>query len=409
MLSIISLLDDRARPKGSRDPLGMEAVWSFMGRKVVGNLTTVTSNLDNFIVALLCCRYADNQSTKIETIQENFMRAEQLAAYLKLAAKDHLKLAAFLGITRARWNFQEVELELGMSPSAQLLSDQLSYGLWGLYSSAIAGAGLITGIERRPTARGKALIDIILKELGADNWKDFQRLASQDNVTKSALTNLADRFCGMLLSPTLRKLVVSELIAKQKDCDLQGKLYEAANNYLANKERTIEAQSFCAWLLDREEASTELKTVVEKINDIETLLVLANTLISWLQGQKNVRISELQSDLEPRLKGIACKTSWQQETAIPHRAFLDALIFAINKGSAEEVISIVLKQNKNVMLHRGGAAWVEVNSQQSLMVRVPNDKASLPQDLVSYSQKWQNSYFIGSFLNIIKQGESWRR
>jgi len=110
MLSIISLFDDRARPKGSRDQLGIEAVWSFMGRRVVGNLTTVTSNLENFIVALLCCYHANSNWTKIDQVQEQFMRTEQLAAYLKLTNAGHLELTGFLAITRAGKNLQEDKL-----------------------------------------------------------------------------------------------------------------------------------------------------------------------------------------------------------------------------------------------------------------------------------------------------------
>ena len=52
-MAFLSLLDDRAKPKGSRDPLGFELVWSHFGRKVIGNLTTITSSIDNFAVALL--------------------------------------------------------------------------------------------------------------------------------------------------------------------------------------------------------------------------------------------------------------------------------------------------------------------------------------------------------------------
>lgn len=98
MLTVLSLMDDRSRPKGSRDPLGIEAIWSFMGRKVVGNLTTVTSNLDNFMVALLCCHHANASSDQPDQIQTNYLRAEQLAAYLRLAAGNE----NFLGITRPR-------------------------------------------------------------------------------------------------------------------------------------------------------------------------------------------------------------------------------------------------------------------------------------------------------------------
>ena len=145
MLTVLSLMDDRSRPKGSRDPLGIEAIWSFMGRKVVGNLTTVTSNLDNFMVALLCCHHANTSSDQLDNVQTAFLRAEQLAAYLRLSGGDE----GFLGITRAKANFKSSQLPLGQGEAAQILSNQLSYGLWGLYSTAMKVAGLIDGPDRR--------------------------------------------------------------------------------------------------------------------------------------------------------------------------------------------------------------------------------------------------------------------
>jgi len=80
MLTVLSLMDDRSRPKGCRDPLGIEAIWSYMGCEVVGNLTTVTSNLDNFLVTLLCCQHANVSADQPDQIQKNYLRAEQLAA-----------------------------------------------------------------------------------------------------------------------------------------------------------------------------------------------------------------------------------------------------------------------------------------------------------------------------------------
>ena len=58
-MAFLSLLDDRAKPKGSRDPLGFELVWTHYGRQVIGNLTTVTSSLNNFAVALLGFKWAN--------------------------------------------------------------------------------------------------------------------------------------------------------------------------------------------------------------------------------------------------------------------------------------------------------------------------------------------------------------
>lgn len=122
MLTVLSIMDDRSRPKGSRDPLGIEAIWSYMGRKVVGNLTTVTGNLDNFMVALLCCHHANVSADQPDQIQTNYLRAEQLAAYLRLAAGNE----NFLGITRAKTNFKNGVLPLGKNEAAQILSNQLS-------------------------------------------------------------------------------------------------------------------------------------------------------------------------------------------------------------------------------------------------------------------------------------------
>ncbi len=46
-------LDSRGDVKGSRDPLGLQAIWTHFGRKVVGNLTTVSSSLRGFTTTLL--------------------------------------------------------------------------------------------------------------------------------------------------------------------------------------------------------------------------------------------------------------------------------------------------------------------------------------------------------------------
>ena len=88
-MAFISLLDDRARPKGSRDPLGFELIWTYFGRKVVGNLTTITSSLENFTVALLGFHWANelveqaDTQTRQDSVQKYFLRYEQLAAYMR--------------------------------------------------------------------------------------------------------------------------------------------------------------------------------------------------------------------------------------------------------------------------------------------------------------------------------------
>jgi hypothetical protein len=93
-LAFLSVLDDRAKPKGSRDPLGFELVWTHYGRRVIGNLTTVTSSLNNFAVALvgfkwaneLCAHFPDGE--RQAKIREIFLRYEQLTGYLRFLADN---------------------------------------------------------------------------------------------------------------------------------------------------------------------------------------------------------------------------------------------------------------------------------------------------------------------------------
>jgi len=46
-------LDSRAAVKGSRDPLGIQQIWTRLGRPVVGNLTTVNNSVRDFTTMLL--------------------------------------------------------------------------------------------------------------------------------------------------------------------------------------------------------------------------------------------------------------------------------------------------------------------------------------------------------------------
>ena len=82
-MAFLSLLDDRAKPKGSRYPLGFELLWTHYGRKAIGNLTTIASSLENFAVAILGFHWTNElyarltQSEKQSRVREALLRYEQ--------------------------------------------------------------------------------------------------------------------------------------------------------------------------------------------------------------------------------------------------------------------------------------------------------------------------------------------
>lgn len=397
MLTVLSLFDERSRPKGTRDPLGAEAIWSAIGRKLVGNLTTVTSNLDNFMVALLCCHYASEHSEKPQDMQEHFLRFEQLAAYLRCqSGRDNL-----LGITRTRSNLGMSalkDLPLGRGSQSEILSNQLSYGLWGLYSSALQVAGLLEPNQRRPTAVGQGFIDSLVEGLGKIKWKALVEICQRKKVSRVEIERLAPDFAALLGQQSLRHRLVNLLLDGQLASPLQRELFLQARSYLAEVPEW-EVSGFCGWLQQRAGVSEELRRVVMAIQSIEPLLVLAATITGWLQGQQDCAGSTLVDVLTPRLANLGLRDHWMQLSTLPHRDFLQQLHQHATAGDSLQVISTLLEHNRSIMAGRKGAPWLEWEGRR-LKVRVRNDRAQLPEQLDESSLGWHNSYFIGSFLAI---------
>ena len=121
-------LDSRAAVKGSRDPLGIQPIWTRFGRHVVGNLTTVSNSVRDFTTLLLgywfAERIADEQGTGRELA--TFLKWEQLAAYARAGVNHDF---AFRGTERVRRNLSEDQrVTLSDSPTHQILSNQKIYG-----------------------------------------------------------------------------------------------------------------------------------------------------------------------------------------------------------------------------------------------------------------------------------------
>lgn len=402
MLTVLSLLDDRLRPKGSRDPLAIESIWSAVGRKLVGNLTTVTSRAEHFMVALLACRHAhEGKSRSLDEVQARYVRAEQLAAYLRLEASAE---ASLLGRQLAVANFRRDAMGLGMHKKAQILSNQLSYGLWGLYSSALQEAGLIKGSDRRLTDAGRVLTDALLEVFGKSQWQRFGELASQDAVSRQQLATLARPFSALLNDQGMRKQLVSALLRYAKACPLQLALHDAAQQWLALPgEHTVPVRAFANWAVGAGEVDAQVQQVLEQILLLQPLLVFANTVVVWLQRQGGRTRAALVEDLRSRLAEPFLQPGWDRP-GLPHASFLQCLSGAANDGDAGAVIDQLIRQNSVVMGARGRAAWLDWEGDR-LKVRVPVDRASLPAELAAHChQAWDYSFFLHAFLSIAKAG-----
>ena len=152
-------LDKRADIKGSRDPLGVQSIWTRMGRHVVGNLTTVSTSVREFTVTMLGYYFAERVAEESGSSDDLnvFLRWEQLAAYARGGRNNDW---GFRGTERTKKKWNEADrIRLGVDSGSLILSDQKTYGRWGLYSVPSRSSGLVDGSPTRLTAEGRQFVE----------------------------------------------------------------------------------------------------------------------------------------------------------------------------------------------------------------------------------------------------------
>lgn len=150
-MPFLTELDPRLAVRGSRDPLAAQAVWSTLGRRLVGNLTLASADAAGFRTLLLGYLLAEKDNRDALGSLHLFLRWEQACAYARVATRYE---DAPLGGRAARSRILAGhDVQLGHERRHQVLGDQRSGGLWTLYHRAALLSGLVTE-QRRVTPAG---------------------------------------------------------------------------------------------------------------------------------------------------------------------------------------------------------------------------------------------------------------
>jgi hypothetical protein len=172
-------LDSRAAVKGSRDPLGIQPIWTRLGRHVVGNLTTATDTVRGFTTLLLGYYLAERLADDLGSGTElsTFLKWEQLAAYARTVGNNDTR---FRGTERVQMLLIEghhARVPLSEDRLYQILGNQKIYGLWGLYTRPARTSGLIKDDPPRLTPAALEFVEkLYLPILEQAASKDVKRL-----------------------------------------------------------------------------------------------------------------------------------------------------------------------------------------------------------------------------------------
>jgi hypothetical protein len=429
-------IDSRAAIKGSRDPLGVQPIWSRFGRHVVGNLTTVTSSVRDFTVLLLGYYFIERAAEDGATDGDlaTFLKWEQLAAYARARINEE---RGFRGTDRVWARIHESDrVRLGTDSSCQILGNQKIYGLWGLYSVSAKASGLLDGDPPRLTAPAHDLIQRVYLPIFAeaglrDGRPIVELLRSQD-----ARLDLRDRSKDSAILTAVAR-VLKTVRAREREIYREHLLYggpqdanpargtrgaqrvfaDILSETLADPGWRVSPRTVAALALSargRGPVGESLAERLERIRSCELLIGPAVALFEYALGCDGQTVGEIAGGIQRHwgrtLRGTldpsATAAIEQELRAAPEDAESGArwirLAGALHSAQYEDALRIVLEQNAAVMKARSAAApWCVVRDGK-LVVRFRDEQLSALPNGDELPEHWRHAYFIESLRSVAR-------
>lgn len=427
-------LDSRAAVKGSRDPLGIQPIWTRLGRHVVGNLTTVSNSVRDFTTMLLGYHFAAVLAEDLGPGSElaTFLKWEQLAAYARAAVNKDF---AFRGMERVRRNLSEsTRITLSADRVHQILGNQKIYGLWGLYTVAGRASGLVEGDPPRLAPLARKLVDgLYLPILEAGTGKDARHIR---DALRRPESHLDAGGTGSPVLETVGRLLHPSLQAKERGFYRFHLLYGGPQDSTDGRQRqfaelldaTLGQEEF-AWspamvgqiakeALARGEEWHALAVRLARIRTSEQVLGPASALFSHLLGLDGKSVDEVAKRLEdawgenPRAETAGAETARGSGLrSVDADAFGElrgeiagddpatgerwvGIAQALGAGEYSQLLERLVEQSKAVMAARGGPPWIE-NRQGILHVLFQEQPGALPKR-EEVAALWRSPYFLDS-------------
>jgi hypothetical protein len=412
-------LDSRAAVKGSRDPLGIQQIWTRLGRHVVGNLTTVSNSARDFTTLILGYHFAAQLAEELGPGSElaTFLKWEQLAAYARgLVNKDW----QFRGTEKVRKNLSESSrITLSEERAHQILGNQKIYGLWGLYTMAARESGMVAGDPPRLTPPARDITErLYLPMLEEGAGKRAQRIIEALRPEVSVIR--ADgRDAPMVRS--IGQVLQRQIRTKEREFYRSHLLYGGPAELTEGRQRqlvtlvdkTLNRPEF-AWSTSMvanfaKEARAHGKNWhplahrLERIRASEAVLAPVSHLFTHLLGLDEKPQESITRRLRDEWSGglrtvdAGAFAELRSEIGEQDPATGDrwvGIANALSAGGYGELLTLLIEQNAAVMALRGGTPWIE-KRQGKIHVRFRDEQGALPQRS-EISSLWRFPYFLDS-------------
>jgi hypothetical protein len=416
-------LDSRAAVKGSRDPLGIQQIWTRLGRHVVGNLTTVSNSVRDFTTLLLGYYFAEQLSNDLGpgTDLETFLKWEQLAAYSRAEVNGDF---AFRGTEKVRKNLSEgPRVFLSDERGHQILGNQKIYGLWGLYTMPSRASALVDGDPSRLTPPAMELIERhYLPILEQGTGKDARRIRE---LLRQKRSRIDVRQTHSDIVACVGKVLQRRLLQREKEFyrfhllyggpddatdGRQQQLAELLSPSLSDKNFTwspAAVEDLSKSALSRGDEWHQLAHRLQRIRASETVLAPTAALFTHLLGLDGKSIStvvdRIGSEWGQKVRSVFLQDFRELHAELGAGDTTTAdrwveIADALAGGEYRGLVRLLIEQNASVMATRGGAPWIELDSGK-LRVRFRDEQGTLPKQ-ATLGLLWRFPYFLDSLRTV---------
>ena len=422
--------------------MGFQPLWTHLGRRVVGNLTTVTTSLRNFTTLLLGLYFTERALVAghfDEGERANlFLKFEQLAAYSRYAYNgDETETAESpRGLRRVQRKLAEGEGRVRISAAGehQILSSQKTYGIWGLFTVAARQSGLVERQENRLTPKAQDFVEREylphLSYAGSKGGGEALRFLDRDSAFEP-------KGKDKRLGKALAELLGAGVSVNERAFYTNTLVLGAEENYDHTRGRQRQLWDDIAEIndagrfdWDADFGSEELNEVVKRagskgqaelaealgaIQTIEPVLATAGAIFGFMLARGDSTVDAVARDISdawgkrpthidagrvealgPRLQGAFPAESAERAVNSSGRVVRMARLIA--EGDYAGFARVAVEQNADVMRARGGAPWVTLDGDR-LKVRLREQSGRLPAPK-RLPTLWANTYFINSLKSV---------
>ena len=419
----LTLVDPRAKVKGSRDPLGLQAVWVGLGRTVVGNLTTVSTLVRDFTILMLGAHFVERvrERGSEDSDLRIFLRFELLASYARVECLG--MRSGFRGVERASQFLDEPpagRVTLSAERGGQILQNQQAYGVWGLYTGPGRESSLLLQHEFRLSPAARDHLDgRVLKALRPVEERIVDKLM-KDGTELRVGKGGADRKVVEYLS----RCLVPEFTAEEQDFYWRHLMLLSESDSTQGRQqrlvRILEPDFDRRWSIPllRELAqrarlqddSCGLSECLQHIALCDSLIAPASRLFSYVLACDGLSRGDIAQKIYDKWgNSLEVPELGQFEEIHPrfgevHPGVEDAwidVVEALNAADYGRVIDLLITINGHVMKERGGTPWAEWKGER-LNVRFRDEESYLPTPQ-ALKEELRFSYFLDSLCHVARQ------